>query len=75
VTEPDLRAVDELCRLVLAARRLGCRVHVTSLDAELCRLLVLAGVDAVVSDGGRSRPRHCRGALRPPTPPMNRPVR
>ena len=57
---PDLRAVDDLCRLVVVARRLGCGVHLTGADADLRSLLDLAGVgdllcgceaDASVPDG------------------------
>jgi hypothetical protein len=44
VTVPDLQAVDELCRLVVAARRLGCDVHLTGVDPDLRSLLDVAGV-------------------------------
>jgi hypothetical protein len=44
VTVPDLRAVDELCRLVVAARRLGCDVHLTGVGPDLRSLLDVAGV-------------------------------
>jgi hypothetical protein len=76
VNEADLRSVDELCRLVLAARRLGCRVHLSGVDPELRGLLALAGVDAVVTAGGGvgSRPHHCRGMLRAPAPTSDGPV-
>ena len=47
---PDLRAVDELCRLAVAARRLGCRVHLSGTPAHLRELLDLAGVSDVLSD-------------------------
>jgi len=43
---PDLAAIDVLCRLVLAASRLGCRVHLVDVDPRLHDLLVLAGVDS-----------------------------
>ncbi|HYN32923.1 MAG TPA: hypothetical protein VES40_09875 [Ilumatobacteraceae bacterium] len=44
MTARDLQAVDELCRLVVAARRLGCDVHLTGVDPDLRALLDLAGV-------------------------------
>lgn len=46
----DISAVDELCRLALAASRLGCRVRLVDVDAELRDLLVLAGVDGLLLD-------------------------
>ena len=45
---PDLGAVDELCRLAVAASRLGCRVVLVDVDPALHDLLVLAGVDEVL---------------------------
>ncbi len=45
---PDLQAVDELCRLAVAAGRLGCRVLIVDVDPALHDLLVLAGVDGVL---------------------------
>jgi hypothetical protein len=44
----DLRAVDDLCRLAAAARRLGCRAHLVDADADLRALLDLAGVADVL---------------------------
>jgi hypothetical protein len=44
MTVPDLAAVDELCRLVVVARRLGCDVHLTGVDPDLRSLLDVAGV-------------------------------
>lgn len=44
----NLEAVDELCRLAVAARRLGCRIHLTYADPELRALIDLAGVDDVL---------------------------
>ena len=44
----DLRAVDDLCRLALAARRLGCGIHLTGAGAELIALLDRAGVRDVI---------------------------
>ena len=37
--------VDDLCRLALAASRLGCRVRLDGVDVALRDLLVLAGID------------------------------
>jgi hypothetical protein len=45
---PDLTAVDELCRLELAARRLGWSVRVRNAPSELRQLLELVGLDDVV---------------------------
>ena len=44
----DLEAVDELCRLVLVAQRLGCVVKLTGASAELRSLLDLAGVTGLL---------------------------
>ncbi len=44
----DLTAVDELCRLAVAADRLGCRVLLVDVDPALHDLLVLAGVDELL---------------------------
>ncbi len=46
--EPDLGAVDELCRLAVAARRLGCRVILVDVPPDLHQLLEISGVDAVL---------------------------
>jgi hypothetical protein len=45
---PDLSAVDDLARLQLAARRLGCTLRVEDACAELRGLLDLVGLDSVV---------------------------
>ena len=64
MTIPDLRAVDELCRLAVAARRLGCSVHLDGADADLRALLDLAGIADVLpecpasSNGSPGRPEH-----------------
>jgi anti-anti-sigma regulatory factor len=50
MTSPDLRVVDELCRLAVAARKVGCRVHLAGSDPELRSLLELAGVDDVLGE-------------------------
>lgn len=44
----DLRSVEELCRLAVDARRLGCHIHLPAPDRDLDELLELAGVDDVV---------------------------
>ena len=46
--DPDLHAVDELCRLALVARRLGCRVRLLDASVELTELVRLAGVSDVL---------------------------
>lgn len=45
-----MAAVDELCRLALAAHRLGCRVQLLDVEPDLRDLLVLAGVDDLLVD-------------------------
>ncbi len=50
----DLRAVDELCRLVVVAQRLGCRVRLEGVSPQLHGLLDLAGVGDVVVDPDRN---------------------
>jgi len=44
----DLDDVDDLCRLAVAARRLGCRIHLADADPELRSLIELAGIDDVL---------------------------
>lgn len=51
--EPDLAAVDALCRLALTARRLGCRVTIQGASPELLRLLRFVGMEHLVDDGGK----------------------
>ena len=46
----DMAAVDELCRLALAANRLGCRVQLVDVEPCLRELLLLAGVDDLLVD-------------------------
>jgi ABC-type transporter Mla MlaB component len=48
---PDLTAVEDLARLQLAARRLGCSVRVEGACAELRGLLDLVGLEAVLPCG------------------------
>jgi hypothetical protein len=45
----DLAVVDELARLALVARRLGCSIRLSRPSTELCELLELAGLDGVVA--------------------------
>jgi hypothetical protein len=45
---PGLQVVDELARLALAARRLGCSIRVRDPGHELVALLDLTGVGPVV---------------------------
>jgi hypothetical protein len=40
----DLAAVDELARLALAARRLGCAIRLRDADPDLLDLLALVGL-------------------------------
>ena len=49
---PDLAVVDELARLQLAARRLGCSIRLRGTCAELTELLELAGLSEVVTGDG-----------------------
>jgi hypothetical protein len=48
LTPADLRAVDALARLQLAARRLGCRLRVTRASSELRQLLGCVGLTEAV---------------------------
>jgi ABC-type transporter Mla MlaB component len=41
---PDLALVDQLARLQLHARRLGCSIRLRGADAELVELLALVGL-------------------------------
>ncbi|MEY2568833.1 MAG: hypothetical protein QOE35_3362 [Actinomycetota bacterium] len=50
----DLAVVDHLARLQLAARRLGCSIHVRDAGARLVGLLELAGLSEVVPVASRS---------------------
>jgi hypothetical protein len=51
-TPPDLAVVNELARLQLAARRLGCSIRLRNACPELWDLLELAGLVGVVSRAG-----------------------
>ena len=46
---PDLEVVDELARLQLAARRLGCSIRLRDLGEELSQLLDLVGLRVEVA--------------------------
>ncbi|WP_436792898.1 hypothetical protein [Actinospongicola halichondriae] len=50
MSTPDLDDVGDLCRLALAARRLGCRVRIEGASDDLRDLLVLAGVGSLLTD-------------------------
>lgn len=58
MTSADLRAVDDLCRLAVAARRWGCRIHLSCVDTDLRELLELAGVDDVLGVCPAEQPSH-----------------
>jgi hypothetical protein len=44
----DAAAVDALCRLQLAVRRLGCALSLRHVSVELCELIELAGLAEVL---------------------------
>jgi hypothetical protein len=52
--QPDLLLVDELARLALAARRIGCQIGLRGASPELLGLLDLVGLAEVVADAGPS---------------------
>lgn len=60
MTPADLRAVDDLCKLALTARRLGCGVHLTGTGPDLRELIRLAGVDDVLWECPISSPPPAR---------------
>lgn len=45
---PDLSVVDELARLQLAARRLGCSIVLRGVGVELAELLAFAGLTDIL---------------------------
>lgn len=45
MTESDISIVETLCELQLAARRMGCAIHVDEVSAEVRDLIVLAGLE------------------------------
>ncbi len=61
---PDLGLVDEVARLQLAARRLGCSIWLRHACPDLRQLLELVGLHDVVGPPPRSRGRSAPG--RPP---------
>ena len=50
---PDLGVVDELARLQLTARRMGCTIWLRDACPELLQLLVFAGLRDVVAGSPR----------------------
>ncbi len=55
VADPDLAAVDELARLTLAARRMGCTLELRNPCAGVLELIDLAGLRVEVvgkAEGG-----------------------
>jgi hypothetical protein len=50
---PDLTVVDNLARLQLAARRVGCSIRLRDACGELTELVDLAGLDEVLTGGLR----------------------
>jgi hypothetical protein len=44
----DLDAVDQLCRMQLAARRLGCRIVLADVDERLRDLITFLGIADVL---------------------------
>lgn len=46
---PDLAVVEELARLQIAARRLGCSIQLRGMGTELRELLALLGLAEVVT--------------------------
>jgi hypothetical protein len=51
-TRPDLSSIDELARLQLAARRVGCSIRLRDACGYLWELLDLAGLTDVVRSAG-----------------------
>ncbi|MGH3549838.1 MAG: hypothetical protein ACRDQU_17360 [Pseudonocardiaceae bacterium] len=48
-SRPDLAVVEELARLQLAARRLGCSIQLRDTCTELRELLVMLGLNEVLT--------------------------
>ena len=61
---PDLAMVDELARLQLAARHLGCSIRLRGACRELVELLELAGLTEVVTGVASLRLEVCGEAER-----------
>jgi anti-anti-sigma regulatory factor len=53
---PDMALVDALCRLQLAARRLGCSIALREPSPELRALLDLVGLAVVIGPTGPTGP-------------------
>lgn len=47
---PDAAIVDALCRLQVAARRLGCQVRLSNASPELRELIAFMGLHEVFAD-------------------------
>ena len=63
---PDLSVVDELARMQLAARRLGCSIWLRDACVELSALLELAGLADVVMTRPERPSERTIGPERPP---------
>ena len=48
IRDPNLATIDQLARLELAARQLGCRLHLRHLNAAVLELIELAGLADVL---------------------------
>jgi ABC-type transporter Mla MlaB component len=55
VTQPNAATVDAVCRVRLAARRLGCRLRLRHASSELLGLLDLMGLCDLVDDASVQR--------------------
>lgn len=54
IAEPDISTIGALCRMQLAARRLGCTLRVHDPCPELRTLIELAGLaDVLLGETGR----------------------
>jgi anti-anti-sigma regulatory factor len=60
--EPDVAAIDTLCRMRLVAGRFGCRLQLRRASPELRELLYLVGLSFVMPGAGPSRRRLQRQA-------------
>ena len=63
-SQADLRTVEALARLQLAARRLGCRLEVCHASADLLCLIELAGLSEVLGVEPRGEPKQREDPLR-----------
>jgi hypothetical protein len=48
--EPSAATVDALCRLQIAARRVGCRIALRGASPELAELVAFMGLEDVFAD-------------------------